>query len=81
MSEVLDLLARPSCYMQKHTADISRLPLILESILKEEDELKDENAEWCSVVSTQVDMLDSDHEITITRGRSVRGFVGDDCVG
>lgn len=28
--EVLDLLAKLSCYMQRQTADFSRLPLILE---------------------------------------------------
>ena len=38
LSEVLDLL---SCYTQRQTADFSRLPLILESILKELEELKE----------------------------------------
>ena len=67
--------------MQRQTADFSRLPLILESILKELDELKEDQAEWCSGVSTQVDELESDHGITITRGRSARSFAGGDCVG
>ena len=79
LSEVLDLLARFSCYMQRQTADFSRLPMILESILKELKQLKEDKAEWCSEVSTQVDKLESDHEIT--RGRSARSCVGDVSVG
>ena len=81
LSEVLDLLVRLSCYMQRQIADFSRLPMILESILKELEQLKGDKAEWCSEVSTQVDKLESDHEITITRGRSARSCVGDASVG
>ena len=61
--------------MQRQTADFSRLPLFLESILEELDELKEDKAEWCSGVGTQVDELESDHGVTITRGRSARSFV------
>ena len=78
LSEVLDLLAKLSCYMQRQTVDFSRLPLILEGILKEVEELKEDKAEWCSGVSTQVE---SDHGITITRGHSVCSFVGSASVG
>ena len=67
--------------MQRQSADFSRLPLIIESILKELDELKEDKAEWCSGVSSQVEELENDHGITITRGRSVRSFVGGDYVG
>ena len=63
LSEVLDLLAKLSCYMQRQTTDFSRLPLILESILKELEELKEDKTEWCSGVSTQVDKLESEHGI------------------
>ena len=42
LSEVLDLLAGLSCYMQRQTANFSRLPLILESILEELDEPKED---------------------------------------
>ena len=55
--------------------------MVLESILKELEELKEDKAEWCSGVSTQVDKLESDHGITITRGRSARSFVGGVSVG
>ena len=44
LSEVLDLLPKLSCYTQRQTADFSRLPLILESILKELEELKKDKA-------------------------------------
>ena len=33
LSEVLDLLAKLSCYMQRQTTDFSKIPLILDSIL------------------------------------------------
>ena len=73
---MLDLLARLSCYMQRQTADFSR-PVVLESILKELEQLKEDRAEWCSEVSTQVDKLKTDQEITITRGRSAHSCVRD----
>ena len=81
LSEVLDLLAKLSCYMQRQTADFSRPPMILESILKELEQLKEDKAEWCSEVSTQVDKLESDHKITITRGRSACNCIGDASIG
>ncbi|KAI6656129.1 Zinc finger protein [Oopsacas minuta] len=40
LSEVLDLLARFNCYMQRQTADFGRLPLILKSIIKALEELR-----------------------------------------
>ena len=49
--------------------------MILESILKELEELKQDKPEWCFGVSTQVDKLESDHGITITRGCSARSLV------
>jgi hydroxylamine reductase (hybrid-cluster protein) len=39
-SEVLKILAKLSGYMQRQTADFSRLSLILDSILKELEQLK-----------------------------------------
>ena len=44
LSEVVDLLAKLSCYMQRQTVDFSRLPLILKSILKELEELKEDKS-------------------------------------
>ena len=43
LSEVLDLLAKLSCYMQRQTTDFIKLPLIFDSlysILKELEQLK-----------------------------------------
>ena len=59
-------------HAKRQAADFSRLPIILESILKELHHLKEDEAEWCSAVTTLVENLESDHEITITRGFSVR---------
>ena len=53
--------------------------MILESNLKELKQLKEDKAEWCSEVSTQVDKLESDHEFT--KGRSARSCVGDVSIG
>ena len=58
LSEVLDLIARLNCYMQRQAADFSRLPIILESILKELHHLKEDEAEWCSAVTTLVENLE-----------------------
>ena len=76
LSQVLDLLARLSCYMQRETADFSRLPVVLESILKELEQLKEDEAEWCSEVITLVDKLENVHEITVTSGHLARSCVG-----
>ena len=76
LSQVLDFLARLSCYMQRETADFSRLPVVLESILKELEQLKEDEAEWCSEVITLVDKLENIHEITVTSGHLARNCVG-----
>ena len=81
LSEVLVLLARLSCHMQRQTTDFSRQPVVLKSIVNELEQLKEDKAEWCSEVSTQVDKLESNHEITITRGRSAHSCVRDASVG
>ena len=73
---MLDLLARLSCYMQRETADFSRLPVVLESILRELEQLKEDEAEWCSEVITLVDKLENVHEITVTSGHLARSCVG-----
>ena len=49
--------------------------MILESLLKELEELKQDKPKWYSGVGTQVDKLESDHGITITRGCSARSLV------
>ena len=49
-------------------AEIGRVGLSV----KELHHLKEDEAEWCSAVTTLVENLESDHEITITRGLSVR---------
>ncbi|KAI6658235.1 hypothetical protein LOD99_15504 [Oopsacas minuta] len=67
--------------MQGQTADFSRLPLILKSIIKALEELKEEKADWCSRMLTQVDQLEIDHGMMITMSRSARSFVDGASVG
>ena len=62
--------------MQRETADFSRLPVVLESILKELEQLKEDEAEWCSEVITLVDKLENVHEITVTSGHLAHSCVG-----
>lgn len=78
LSEVLDIQSKLNCYMQRQTADFSRLPLILDSILKELEQLKGDKADWCSEVSSQIDKLEINHRIMISSGCSARSCVGDD---
>ena len=44
LSKVLDLVAKLNSFMQKQAADLSRLPLILDSIEKELKFLKEDGA-------------------------------------
>ena len=53
---------------RENPAEIGRVGLSV----KELHHLKEDEAEWCSAVTTLVENLESDHEITITRGLSVR---------
>jgi len=75
LSEVLDLLAKLNCFMQRKATDFSRLPIILDSIQAELLCLKEEQAEWCSEVDSTVRKLESEHGITITY-RSSRSGMG-----
>ena len=67
LSIVLDLLAKLNCFMQQKATDLSRLPIILKSIVSELKHLKDAGAEWCSLVETSIAMLATDHDITMRR--------------
>ena len=67
LSIVLDLLAKLNCFMQRKATDLSRLPIILKSIVSELKHLKDAGAEWCSLVETSIAMLATDHDITMRR--------------
>ena len=44
LSKVLDLVAKLNSFMQRQAADLSRLPLILDSIEKEQKLLKEDGA-------------------------------------
>ena len=68
LSVVLDLLAKLNCFLQRKATDFSRLPIVLKNILSEVKHLKDDGAEWCSLVEKTVVMLESEHEITLTMG-------------
>ena len=72
LTEVLDLLAKLSCYMQRQSTDFRKLPLILDNILKELELLKEDTADWCTNVPIQVAKLVDDHGITIGRSRPTR---------
>ena len=67
LSVVLDLLAKLNCFMQRKATDLSRLPIILKSIVSERKHLKDAGTEWCSLVKTSIAMLATDHGITMRR--------------
>ena len=67
LSIVLDLLAKLNCFMQQKATDLSRLPIILKSIVSELKHLKHAGAEWCSLVETSIAMLATDHDITMRR--------------
>ena len=46
--------------------------MILDSILKELEQLKRDNADWCSDVSSQIENLEKNHGITISSSRPAR---------
>ena len=53
--------------MQRKATDLSRLPIILKSIVSELKHLKDTVAEWCSLIETSIAMLATDHDIIVRR--------------
>ena len=53
-----------NCFMQRKATDFSRLKVILDSTVDQLRSLKADSAEWCSVVESTVEALESDHEIT-----------------
>ena len=55
--------------MQRQSTDFSKLPLILDNILKELELLKEDTADWCTNVPIQVAKLVDDYGITIGRSR------------
>ncbi len=66
LSALLDLLAKlNNCFMQRKAADFSKLPIILRSIVDEIKHLKDPGSEWCSIVESTVEMLETEHSITV----------------
>ena len=65
LSEVLDLLAKLNTFMQKKTADFSRLPGFMENILNEIESLKREDAKWCTDVNSLILVLEQKHNIII----------------
>ncbi len=65
LSALLDLLAKLNCFMQRKAADFSKLPIILRSIVDEIKHLKDPGSEWCSIVESTVEMLETEHSISV----------------
>ena len=67
LSKVLDLIAKLNSFMQRQAADLSRLPLILDSIEKELKLLKEDGTDWCSEVTCTVKKL-GDYQIIVRSG-------------
>jgi hypothetical protein len=65
LCEILNLLATLNCFMQRKTADFSRLKIILDSVLDQLKSLKLSDAEWCSDVEKTVATLQTEHDIII----------------
>ena len=51
--------------MQKKAANLSRLPIFLEAIIRELKELKKDGAEWCNQVETTISKLTNEEGIQI----------------
>ena len=58
LSVVLDLLAKLNGFIQRKATDFSKLPIVLQSTIEEIKHLKDEKAEWCTLVETTVELHD-----------------------
>lgn len=75
LDEILNLVATFNCFMQRKTTDFSRLKVILDSTLEQLKSLKDDGAEWCSMVTSTVENLESQYQIIVgtTVGVARRG--------
>ena len=73
LQSVLDLLAKLNCFMQRKATDFSKLPVILESIVSELNQLKRDDAEWCSQVTACVNKLANEQGINLTRSSTRSG--------
>ena len=79
LSQVLDLLARLNTFMQTKTADFSKLPDFLQSVLDELESLKLQNAQWCSDTKSLIVSLEQKHSIIVTkRAGYTRGAMSTD---
>lgn len=58
--------------MQRKVSDFSKLPIILESICSELEDLKREHAEWCSVLKTTITKLHTDYSIELIQAPTRR---------
>ena len=65
LQSVLDLLAKLNFFMQRKATDFSKLPVILESIVSELNQLKRDDAEWCSQVTVSVNKLANNKASTL----------------
>ena len=73
LQSVLDLLAKLNCFMQRKATDFSKLPVILENIVSELNQLKRDDAEWCSQVTACVNKLANEQGIDLTRSSTRSG--------
>ena len=65
LGEILNLLASFNCFMQKKTADFSRLKIMLNSTLDQIKSLKADDASWCSEVDEVISSLQDEHDIVV----------------
>lgn len=72
LSKVLDLLAKLNCFMQRQATDFSRLPLMIDIIKKELEQLKEDGADWCSEVTDAVEKLEEEFGIVVRRDHRTR---------
>ena len=66
LPEILNTLAIFNCFMQRKTADFSRLKMMLDSVLEQLTSLKLDSAEWCSEVDKTVETLLTIYDIVIS---------------
>ena len=66
LCEILNTLATFNYFMQRKTADFSRLKMMLDSVLEQLTSLKLDSAEWCSEVDKTVETLQTEYDIVVS---------------
>ena len=74
LSEILSAFALLNLFMQKKTAEFSKLPFMLKSTLDHLNSIRERDASWCTAAETAISNSETEHGITIkgSRGPTVR---------